>query len=462
MSRRLFTTDLQPAQFVGRMLFLIKWLLAPRRADDVVHMVPRWATQKEIALQQRTDVCSDAVQLADTSFIAEAVFHDARLDYARLLIALQSRNQPTRHEGIEDWEPEFIIFGSDVVWDRLWWLAELLHERCQRDQLVSLNLDPASVQSFERRLAKYLRKTYISWYEATPVPVSLPSLPCVEDMAGMPPSLIRVKQSFENMFGSVEQWNATPYHTWHLLKQFHRFVHSYHAVYSSVPLAYLEKLHKLAINNRLSFPRIAQHSTRYNRSDCINRITVRLAYLVAFIGAIWASGLDSTRYVTDRLAESLSRAHEMTGLLASLIKEHHFHMTTLEDEERLQESRRRKLSLFWEWYTEEVLLPLQGMLTISALDRSLMELIDKEVSTLLLRYPLRAPRKVAYQNSASDRDSTTQMTASVLPWMTDFANSPLEPFTLLQKLMGLEEQIWSILEDTLLSTIDRSTYGGGL
>lgn len=439
MPRRLPMINLQPTHFVGRLLYLTRWLLAPEKADGIACMVLRVPEEAEESAFERTGELPDAVQLARASFVAEALFHDTMLEYTDLLALELPYAQPTHHAAdIDCWGHADPIYGSDVVWAHFCWLLSMLLGRCQDGKPWHVSLDPVVAESFERRLDDYLHDTYAWWYAETPTTQN------AETIVNMSPSLMRLKESLERLFTALDGFNTSPYHSLYLLEGFYHVVRSYHEVYSAVADALMHKWERQLGGNTVSFPRMVEHFADNDAS----RIMARLAYVVASMEACRMSGLDEIN--SHRLAEFLSKNYKLTQLLFSLIGVEQFHLDKLESETAFEGRFVTRLASFWEWYTESALLPLDTVLF--PIDQSLVNAIDTKISALLTQNPLW---------TLGDRTLLTLPTETSMPrsaigiarWLQQFAISPFHPLDLLQRIHELEGHIWTTFDSLLLKAI---------
>lgn len=438
MPRRLPMIDLQPAHFVGRLLYLTRWLLAPEKANDIACMVLRVPDEAEESAFERTGEPPDAIQLARASFIAEALFHDAMIEYTDLLALGQPHAQPTNHGGIDCWGHAHPIYGSDVVWAHFCWLLSMLLARCQDGKPKHVSLDPVLAESFERRLDEYLGDTYAWWY------AKAPTIQNTETIVNMPPSLMRLKDSLEKLFTTLDRWNTSPYHNLYLLEEFYHVAYSYHEVYSAVADALTHKWQRQLSGTTVSFPRMVGH---FADNDA-PKVMVRLSYAFASAEACRMSGLDQINSI--RLAERLSRTYKLTQLLFSLMGVEQTHVATLESETQFMVRLVIQLPSFWEWYTESVLLPLDT--TVIPIDQSHVNAIDGEISTLLAKNPLWTRGDEAMTTLPIETKMLHPAT-DVARWLQQFATSPLHPLALLQSIHKLEGHIWTIFDSLLLKAI---------
>lgn len=413
MSESLREMNLHPLPFTGRLLYFIKWLLAPRQADSIAQMSWRSPATWEEETFELTALPPEPVQLGGASLLAEAMFYDVV-------------------EAMEDRWHGRIFYGSDIVWEWFCWLTLQISVQSRRGNLRQNILDAPHTEMFEQRLDQYLQKHFGSWWYK-PVSVQLPHDHTLLD------------EAFWSLFHSLLQWNTQPYDSMQLLRALYPVLRDYQTMYVQVSRAQIT-----AYQSHLSSIKVPLCSLLVDEEDnLMGRIASRLVYLSAFLIATSVGEWDISE--REDYPAQLQRICKVLPLLASWVGREPCY-STVSDQYPLK--LWKDFVVFWDWYVEQIMLKVDSS-PVTPEDNG-ADIFCDLVAGFWNDQLLRTLGDFWFGRPDWGQEGTPSMPNDVLQWMQRFAVCPFEPYQLLWELTELEACIWQILKRFLTDALGRT------
>lgn len=424
---------LHPLPFVGRLLYLTRWLLTPERASGIVDMelLHPPSEAQEVAFEL-TGLPDESVQLSNVAFVADVIF-----DHVAEAAAYERQSDHL-------WT-DMIVIASNVVWTWFTWLA--IQARLHSKQLA-LNhqaLEPSKAQVFEDRLNHHLQELFGSWwYKQRSVKIrQVPTWKAHGHSRELRLATCPA-DAFASLFHSLVYWNTRPYDTRELLSSLYPLLRNYQLLYSHAFTARVQVFERELGDARKPFcpPPLS------GRCHLMSRVAWRLIYLAGFFLVV-----DNGQWSITNAQNYERRLLQMCDVLPLLVSWARNCPTALVAND---ESGQFALNLwkdfvtFWDWYVEQVLLHV-SLPEVSEDDKT--EVFCKQLQEFWNDRCLQVMDRFWFGVTEWSPEDALDSGDSILKWMQTFADCPLDTLTILTELSELEIHVWRWIERFLLEAI---------